>query len=86
MAVLRKKMERLTIRIPLSTAVLAASAVAIAGAVGSAIWFAGMAQDCHARWHRSGFAYEYRDHTCFVRAGSRWIPSSAVKVHVRKPG
>ena len=61
-------------------------AIVVAGAVGSALWFAGAAQDCHARWHRSGFAYEWRDWTCYVQAGSRWIPSSAVKVHVRKPG
>lgn len=58
-------------------------AIVCAGAVGAGIWLAGMAQDCHARWHRSGFAYEYRDHTCFVQAGSRWVPSSAVRVHVR---
>ena len=67
----------------LSPALLMATAVLTAGAVGAGIWLAGMAQDCHVRWHRSGFAYEYRNHTCFVQAGSRWVPSSAVRVHVR---
>jgi hypothetical protein len=65
---------------------LAILSLVVAGAVGAAVWLAGMAQDCHTRWHRSGFAYEWRDHTCFVQAGSRWLPERAVRVHVREPG
>ena len=70
----------------LSPASLAVLSVFVAGLVASGIWLTGMAQDCHTRWHRSGFAYEYRDHTCFVQAGSRWVPASAVKIHAAKGG
>jgi hypothetical protein len=70
----------------LSPATLALLSVGVAGLVASGIWLTGMAQDCHTRWHRSGFAYEWRDHTCFVQAGSRWLPERAVRVHVKEPG
>jgi len=68
-----------------SPAVLAVTSVAIAGAVGAAIWLAGMAQDCHARWRDSGLRSYYRDGVCLVQAGSRWVPETAVKIHVREP-
>ena len=67
-------------------ATLAILSVFVAGAVGAGIWLLGLESDCRARWHRSGFAYEYRDHTCFVQAGSRWVPASAVKIHAAKGG
>lgn len=84
MAVLRKKMERLTIRIPLSPVTLAALAVVVAGAVGSTIWFAGMAQDCHARWRDSGLQTDFRDGACLVEAGGRFYPERVIRVHVRQ--
>jgi len=65
---------------------LAILSLVCAGAVGSGVWLTGMAQDCHTRWHRSGFAYEWRDWTCYVQAGSRWVPEGRVVVHVREPG
>jgi len=70
----------------LSPASLAALSVFVAGLVASGIWLTGMAQECHTRWHRSGFAYEWRDWTCYVQAGSRWVPEGRVVVHVREPG
>ena len=69
-----------------SPAVLAVTSVAIAGAVGAAIWLAGLHYDCAARWRESGLKSYYRDGACFVQAGSRWVPETAVKIHVREPG
>ena len=65
-----------------SPAVLALMACLTAGAVGAAIWLAGHAQDCQNRWRESGLKSYYRDGACFVQAGSRWVPETAVKVHV----
>lgn len=70
----------------MSRATLSLLALGVAGAVGAAIWLAGMAQDCHARWKESGLRSYYRDGACFVQAGSRWVPETAVKIHVREPG
>ena len=66
-------------------ATLSVLSVIVAGAVGAAIWLAGMAQDCHARWSRSGFTYEWRDAQCMVLAGSRWLPEQAVSVWIKSP-
>ena len=68
----------------LSPAVLAASAVAIAGAVGAFVFVAGHAQDCANRWAESGLRADYRDGQCLVEAGSRWYPEQSVKIHVRQ--
>jgi len=57
-----------------------ATAVLIAGAVGAGIWLLGLEHDCKARWERSGFAAEYRQGSCLVLAGSRWLPERAVKI------
>lgn len=65
---------------------LAILSLVVAGAVGAAVWLTGMAQDCHTRWHRSGFAYEWRDWTCYIQAGNRWVPERSVRVWVREPG
>lgn len=63
-------------------ATLSALAVIVAGAVGAAIWLAGLHYDCLARWKESGLRSYYRDGTCLVQAGSRWVPETAVKIHV----
>jgi hypothetical protein len=75
-----------TIRIHLSPAVLAVTAVAIAGAVGCAIWLAGLAQDCHARWRDSGLRVQFRDWQCLVEASGRIYPEHVIRIHVREPG
>jgi len=68
----------------LSPAILAASAVAIAGAVGACVFVAGHAQDCATRWAESGLRADYRDGQCMVEAGSRWYPERVIRVHVRQ--
>ena len=75
-----------TIRIHLSPAVLAVTAVLIAGAVGCAAWLAGYHYDCAARWKESGLRSYYRDGVCLVQAGSRWVPEQSVRIWVREPG
>ena len=67
-------------------ATLAVLSVFVAGAVGAGIWLAGMAQDCHARWKDSGLRAYYRDGTCLVEAGSRWVPERAVRIWIKGPG
>lgn len=66
----------------MSRATLSLIALGVAGAVGCAAWLAGYHYDCAARWKESGLRSYYRDGTCFVQAGSRWVPETAVKVHV----
>ena len=68
-----------------SPAILAVTAVAIAGAVGAAIWLAGLHYECVARWKESGLKSYYRDGTCLVQAGSRWVPEQRVKIYVTTP-
>jgi hypothetical protein len=70
--------------VTLSPAVLAASAVAIAGAVGAWAFVAGHAQDCAARWADSGLRVTYRDGQCLVEAGGRFYPERVIRVHVRQ--
>ena len=70
----------------LSPATLAVLSVFVAGLVASGIWFAGMAQDCHARWRDSGLQTNFRDGACLVEAGGRWYPAHSIRVHVREPG
>jgi hypothetical protein len=67
-------------------ATLSALAVIVAGAVGAAIWLAGMAQDCHARWRDSGLRVQFRDWQCLVEASGRIYPEHVIRVHVREPG
>jgi hypothetical protein len=63
-----------------------ATAVLIAGAVGSGIWLMGLHVDCSSRWKDSGLRAHYRDGTCLVEAGGRWYPSHNIRIHVREPG
>lgn len=71
----------------MSRAALSAIALGAAGAVGLIVlWLDGFRHDCEARWKDSGFEHEYRQGQCMVLAGSRWVPASAVRVHVREPG
>ena len=65
----------------LSPALLMATAVLIAGAVGAGIWLLGLESDCRARWQGSGFQHDYRNGQCMVLAGSRWVPERSVTVH-----
>jgi hypothetical protein len=75
-----------TIRIPLSPVTLSLLAIVVAGAVGSALWLLGLHIDCSSRWKDSGLRAHYRDGTCLVEAGSRWVPERAIRIHVREPG
>jgi hypothetical protein len=61
-----------------------ATAVLIAGAVGSGIWLTGLHIDCSSRWKDSGLRAHYRDGTCLVEAGSRWVPERAIRIHVKQ--
>lgn len=69
-----------------SPATLAIISLACAGLVASGIWVAGLREECSARWKDSGFSYEWRQGSCMVLAGSRWLPETSVRIHVRKPG
>jgi hypothetical protein len=70
----------------LSPAVLSLLSVGIAGLVASAVWLTGLHIDCSSRWKDSGLRAHYRDGTCLVEAGSRWVPERAIRIHVREPG
>ena len=70
----------------LSPASLAVLSVFVAGLVASGVWLLGLHVDCHARWKDSGLRAYYRDGTCLVEAGSRWVPERAIRIHVREPG
>ena len=70
----------------LSPALLMATAVLIAGAVGAFVFVAGHEADCANRWSASGFEWRYDQGQCMVLAGSRWLPETSVRIHVREPG
>jgi len=70
----------------LSPAILAATAVAVAGLVASGIWLLGLHIDCHNRWRDSGLRSDFRDGACLIEAGGRWYPSHVIRIHVREPG
>jgi hypothetical protein len=63
---------------------LALIAVVVAVGVGAGVWVLGMADDCLKRWKDSGFEWEWRDGSCMVLAGSKWIPDDRVVVHVQR--
>jgi hypothetical protein len=70
----------------LSPVTLAVLSVFVAGLVASGVWLLGLESDCRARWQGSGFQHDYRNGQCMVLAGSRWLPETSVKIHVREPG
>jgi len=70
----------------MSRLTLSLIALGVAGAVGAAIWLAGLHYDCAARWKESGLRSYYRDGVCLVQAGSKWVPETAVRIWVRERG
>jgi hypothetical protein len=63
---------------------LAILSLVVAGAVGAGIWLTGLHIDCSSRWKDSGLRAHYRDGTCLVEAGSRWVPERAIRIHVKQ--
>lgn len=72
-------------QVHISPAVLAVTAVGIAGVVATVVWTLGLESDCHNRWRDSGLTTRWKDWTCQVEAGAKFYPEQAIKIHWRLP-